>query len=625
MLAVSGFSVDTHRLITSLTDLVTDRDLRGADFEDPDTGDDRTAPLEVVVVNDEVARLYKDSPRAQLEHPTFSSLTRYCVALAKYLQDPMKEYAALGKDVISLSFHPCQQLLPEDKLRRQLETAMVDMVNLCGVDINEAIGDPYTANLLPFVCGLGPRKATAVLKTINANGGLVNTRDELVGDPDSGKLPVVGPRVWNNCASFLSIEYDSSNPTSDYLDNTRVHPEDYELGRKMAADTLELDEEDVKAEVDEGGPGAIVRKLIRDDEQDKVNDLILEEYAEQLELNYNQRKRATLETIRAELQEPYKELRRNFVLLSDNEIFTMLTGETDESLRPNMIVSVNIRIVKEDFIVAKLDSGIEGRVESHDGSDRDIPLNRLFSVGQTAQAKLLDLDKRNFSARLSLREEMLRIPYRRHIDHDPGSWDAVLELKDREELREKDKATGRTQRVVKHPLFRPFNAMQAEEYLGSQAAGDAVIRPSSKGNDHLAVTWKVADGVYQHIDVLELQKDNEFSVGRQLKISGKYTYSDLDELIVDHVKAMAKKVDEMMQHEKYQTGSRADTGKPSLRVAVMKILTCSRAMVDDLHRSQPQAVRLRFLHRPQTPRLLLPLLQSWSTRSCQLMACAGGA
>jgi transcription elongation factor SPT6 len=562
VLGVSGYSVETSKLIKDLKDLVSDKGLRGADFDDPETDETRSEPLEVVVVNDEVARLYKDSSRAMVEHPTLTPLTRYCVALAKYLQNPLKEYASLREDIISLSFHPCQHLVPEEKLRKQLETAMVDMVNLCGVDINEAVSDTYTANLLPYICGLGPRKATSVIKAVNVNGGVVNTRDELVGDPDSGKLPVVGPLVWNNCASFLSIEYDPTMPTSDYLDNTRVHPEDYELGRKMAADALELDEEDVKAEVDEGGPGAIVRKLIKDDEQEKVNDLILEEYAEQLERNYNQRKRATLETIRAELQQPYEELRRNFAMLSEDEIFTMLTGETPESLCEGMIVSVNIRVVKEDFIIAKLDSGLEGRVESYEASDNsDVPINRLFSVGQTAQAKLLSLDRREFSAKLSLREEQIRRGFRRDFSHQFDQWDTFQEAKDKEELREKDKATGRAQRVVKHPLFRPFNSTQAEEYLGSQAIGDAIIRPSSKGNDHLAVTWKVADGVYQHIDVLELQKENEFSVGRQLRIGGKWTYTDLDELIVDHVKAMAKKVVEMMQHEKYQTGTKAETGK----------------------------------------------------------------
>lgn len=562
VVGVCGFSAETHKLTNALRDIVNEKGLRAAELdEDGDGEEDSTRPLEIVVVNDEVARLYKDSPRAAVDHPGLPPLTRYCVALAKYMQNPMKEYAALGKDIVSLSFHPCQQLLPEDKVRKTLDTAMVDMVNLCGVDINEAISDPYTAALLPYVCGLGHRKASAVLKTINTNGGVVNTRDELVGDLDQQKLPVVGPRVWNNCASFLMIVYDSSSSSSDYLDNTRVHPEDYELGRKMAADALELDEEDVKVEVDEGGPGAIVRKLIKEDGQEKVNDLILEEYAEQLERNYNQRKRATLETIRAELLQPYEELRKDFAILSNDEIFTMLTGENKDSLHEGVTVSINIRVVKEDFIIARLDSGLEGKVEAQEGPNSNMPLNRLFSVGQTTQAKVLEIDRSSFTLRLSLREEALRMPNKNLVDRDYGTWDVAQENKDKDELREKDKATGRSRRVVKHPLFRPFNSTQAEEYLGSQASGDVVIRPSSKGNDHLAVTWKVSDGVYQHIDVLELQKENEFSVGRQLKIGGKYTYSDLDELIVDHVKAMAKKVDEMKTHEKFQGGSKADTDK----------------------------------------------------------------
>lgn len=624
VLGISGFTLEAHKLIQDVQDLVRDRGLRGADFDDPDTDEMRSEPLEVIVVNDEVARLYRDSPRALQDHPGLSSETRYCIALAKYMQNPMKEYAALGKDVISLMFHPCQHLVPENKLRKQLETAMVDMVNLCGIDINEAVNDVYTQNLLPYICGLGPRKAVGVIKAININGGVVNTRDELVGDPEAHKLPVVGPRVWNNCASFLMIEYDPSMPTSDYLDNTRVHPEDYELGRKMAADALEMDEEDIKAEVDEGGPGAVVRKLIRDDEQEKVNDLILEEYAEQLERNFNQRKRATLETIRAELQQPYEELRRNFSMLSDEEIFTMLTGETKDTLCEDMVVSVNIRVVKDDFLIVKLDSGLEGKVESHDAVSNDMPLNSVFSQGMAAQAKVLSIDRREFSLRLSMREDQIKRPFRRRLNNLPDQWDSKQEADDKDQLRVKDVVTGRAQRVIKHPLFRPFNATQAEEYLGSQSPGDAVIRPSSKGNDHLTITWKVADAVYQHIDVLELQKENEFTVGKQLRIAGKYNYSDLDELIVDHVKAMAKKVDEMMQHEKYQKGSKADTGKsPPFIYRLGTILTISRTLVDDLHRGQPKALRLRLLPRPEASGILLPLLQGRTERQTQLLASQG--
>ena len=50
----------------------------------------------------------------------------------------------------------------------------------------------------------------------------------------------------------------------------------------------------------------------------------------------------------------------------------------------------------------------------------------------------------------------------------------------------------------------------------------------------------------------ELNKPNEFAIGQTLRIAGKYTYSDLDELIVSHIKSMARKVDEMMSNEKYK-------------------------------------------------------------------------
>jgi transcription elongation factor SPT6 len=327
----------------------------------------------------------------------------------------------------------------------------------------------------------------------------------------------------------------------------------------MAADALELDEEDVKAEIDEAGPGAIVRKLIKDGAQEKVNDLILEEYAEQLERNFNQRKRATLETIRAELQQPYEELRRTFTLLSPGEIFTMLTGETSETLCEGMIVPVNVRKVLDKKMIVKLDCGIDVEVSSQDTDADPDHLPSLYSANQVLQARITQLDRAAFKVTLSLQEDDLRRPFRRQHDHMPDEWDHHQEERDRELLQETSKESSRTQRVIKHPLFHPFNAAQAEQYLGSQARGDAVIRPSSKGLDHLAVTWKVSDGVYQHIDVLELDKENEFSVGKSLKI-GKQTYSDLDDLIVNHVKAMARKVEEMMLHEKYQSGSKADTG-----------------------------------------------------------------
>ncbi|EGD94364.1 transcription elongation factor spt6 [Trichophyton tonsurans CBS 112818] len=557
VIGVSGQSPETRKLYKQLSELVQAKDLRGAFYTD-ERDEEVSDILEVVIVNDEVARLYQTSRRAEVDHPGFSLQSRYCVALAKYLQNPMKEYASLGRDVVSIQFRPGQQLIPQDKLLKQLETALVDMVNLVGVDINEAVSDVSTANLLTYISGLGPRKASQLLKVINMNGGVVNSRMELLGV--NAQYPAMGVKVWNNCASFLYIDYDNADPDTDYLDNTRVHPEDYDIGRKIAADALELDEEDIKAETDENGQGAIVRKLIKEDAQDKVNDLLLEEYAEQLENNLNQRKRATLETIRAELQQPYEELRKQFVFLGTDAIFTMFTGETAESLAQGMIVPITIKRVSDDHIDGKLDCGIGALVPESEMTDRyDIPIRSLYAPHQTTLAKITYLNRKSFVANVSLREDQVNKPYRRQLDHMRGEWDEDQEREDQEAMKEKTQTDQRALRVIKHPLFRPFNGRQAEEFLAPQSRGDVVIRPSSKGHDHLAVTWKVADGVYQHIDVLELDKDNEFTVGRILKIGGKYSYTDLDELIVNHVKAMAKKVDDMTVHEKYQSGTKEAT------------------------------------------------------------------
>jgi transcription elongation factor SPT6 len=164
VIAVAGFSVAVHRLVEDIRAIVEAEDINviGDDADDP-------SPTEVMFVNDEVARLYQNSDRAAIDHPDLPPLARYCVALARYVQSPLLEYAALGKDIVSIVFHPAQQLLPEHKLRKALETSIVDIVNLVGVDLNEAASKPYVQNLLQFVCGFGPRKAVNILKIIQSN------------------------------------------------------------------------------------------------------------------------------------------------------------------------------------------------------------------------------------------------------------------------------------------------------------------------------------------------------------------------------------------------------------------------------------------------------------------------
>lgn len=57
-----------------------------------------------------------------------------------------------------------QEHLNKETLLSLLYLEFVNIVNEVGVDINDALAHPYTAGLLQFVCGLGPRKAAHILK-----------------------------------------------------------------------------------------------------------------------------------------------------------------------------------------------------------------------------------------------------------------------------------------------------------------------------------------------------------------------------------------------------------------------------------------------------------------------------
>lgn len=561
VVGVSGWSPETRRLMANIEEIIKTHNLRGAPY--PDENDrDRSDPLEVVVVNDEVARFYKSSRKAKEQHPGLPELTLYCVAIAKYMQDPLKEYAALGSDLVSINFVPTQNLLPPDKLTKAFESSLIDYVNMVGVDIDEAAADPSTANLLVYVAGLGPRKAAHLLKSYNIHASDYTTREALL----IGDHAPLEAKVWANAASTLYLRFEASDEDNEFLDSTRIHPEDYDIARKMAADALELDEEDIEAETREGGPGAIVKKLIKDDAADRVNDLVLDEYADQLEKGYNQKKRSTLENIRAELNDPYEEIRSAFLIkLSESEVFTMFTGETRDSLQKGMNVPMHVKRITEASVEGKLDCGIDAFAMEGEAAEPGVNPRNVFAPHQTVQANIISIDRKGFMAVVSLREEKTKKSFRRidATEYSYDQWDDKQEAADKKLLETKTDAQGRAVRVVKHPLFKQMASRAAEEYLGSMNRGDIVIRPSSKGPDHLAVTWKVADGVFQHIDVLELQKENEFTLGKQLRI-GKYNYSDLDELIVRHVKAMHKKVEEMMNHEKFQDKSKSAMGKPRI-------------------------------------------------------------
>ena len=571
VVVVSGWSVRTAELKKHVRELAEMAHQEICNEERLDTELERDqAAIDIVTCHDDVARIYQHSSRAAEEFPELNELGRYCLALARYAQSPVNEFAALGSDLTAVILDPNQRLLPQDRLRLHLERCIGAVVNDNGVDINAAMTSTYLQTMLPFVAGLGPRKAHALVNAISTKleGTLIN-RTLLIS------RNILTFQVFQNCASFLRIEQDmlleaDEDDVPDVLDSTRIHPEDYDFPRKMAADALNKHEEDLEGE----HPSLPCKELMEDpDPADKLNTLDLDNYATMLFERKGEKKRATLHSCRGELIKPYDDLREKQTEPTPEEILTMFTGETPKTLAEGFVVSVEVLRVQEGnrmqegHIKCRLDSGIEGTIEAQHTVDNYVPgsmrLRELVRPQQTLDALVRKIDLEQCTVQLSISPWDLqhRATHQGKTPLDPKFYDRKKADEWNEHAAAKAKArvqARRQNRVIDHPNYHNFNYKAAVQFLASQPRGSVVVRPSSKGDDHLAVTWKVDDDVYQNIDVLELDKESEYSLGRVLRIEGMGSYSDLDELIVNHVKPMVHMVEMMMNHEKYKGADEED-------------------------------------------------------------------
>jgi transcription elongation factor SPT6 len=186
VIVVGGFTMATLKLSQRVKEVLQGKHLQGQESSWQQTFD-----IPVIYVSDDVARIYQNNQRAAEEFTGFSLNAKYCVGLARYAQSPLNEYAALGRDIINIHLGDEIQFLvsfilwialccsravkvSDEKLLTAFEHVLVDVTNKVGVDINRAVTDNYYQHLLPFVCGLGPRKAQALVKKIGALVGYFN-------------------------------------------------------------------------------------------------------------------------------------------------------------------------------------------------------------------------------------------------------------------------------------------------------------------------------------------------------------------------------------------------------------------------------------------------------------------
>ncbi|KAJ1892160.1 Transcription elongation factor spt6, partial [Kickxella alabastrina] len=534
VVTVAGMSLQTRRLFDDVNAAVT---AHGAN-------------VLVTYASDEAARLWCDSAAAREELPALRREERYCVAVARTLQDAPAAYASLGARVLSLPLHSAQRDVDQGALLAVVERAFVNVVNRVGVDVNRAAAHAHLQPALTFVAGLGPRKAQGIVARIGGVDRALESRNDLI------IRNLITRDVFVNCVAFLRVR-----PATEPLDATLIHPEDYDLARKMALDALDIEDDgdDGRSRRRSDAPSRYVAEVMRR-APEKLDELELSKYADEINRLTKTQKLETLKFIRNELQSKNSDPRPEYVQPSDADVLHMMTGETvGGTLKEDgsCVVAATVIRVQPRFAIARLDSGLEGFIGIANVSDQRIDeVSSELAPGQAVVALVKRIDLEKMSLDLSIRPSDVSqaVGRLRQPLPDAHAVDVYFDMDAEAALRERakaqqNKASART-RNIPHPLFKPLNAREAERYLAARPRGDCVIRPSSRGVDHIAVTWKVAEGLFQHIDVREEGKPSDAALGHTF-IVGDSAYTDLDELVALHVDPIARKLDEVKRSPKF--------------------------------------------------------------------------
>ncbi|MBQ0003293.1 MAG: RNA-binding transcriptional accessory protein [Treponema sp.] len=172
------------------------------------------ADVKYTVVDESGASVYSASPVATEEFPDLDVMVRGAISMGRRLQDPLAELVKIDPKAIGVGLY--QHDVNQKKLADQLDEVVSSVVNNVGVNLNTA-----SYMLLKYVSGITTATAKKIVAYRDANGK-IKSREELK------KVPGLGPKAFEQCAGFLKIA-ESSDP----LDNTWVHPENYDAAREV--------------------------------------------------------------------------------------------------------------------------------------------------------------------------------------------------------------------------------------------------------------------------------------------------------------------------------------------------------------------------------------------------------
>ncbi|MCC0644247.1 Tex family protein [Clostridioides sp. ZZV14-6150] len=318
--------------------------------------------VQYVIVSEAGASVYSASELANEEHPDINVSIRGAISIARRLQDPLAELVKI--DPKSIGVGQYQHDLNKKRLEEVLNGVVEDSVNSVGVDLNTA-----SYSLLEHIAGISKVIAKNIIAYREENGDFTS-RVQLK------KVKRLGPQAFTQCAGFMRI-LDGKNP----LDNTGVHPESYDICKKMI-EIIGYSLDDVK------------NKNIEEIDE-KVKEIGLRELSEKLEVG-----QVTLRDIIAEIKKPGRDPREEGIKpILRTDVLKI------EDIQEGMSLKGTIRNVV-DF-GAFVDIGIknDGLVHKSEMSNSFVkdPMS-IVTVGDIVDVKVIGIDLNKKRVALSMKK-----------------------------------------------------------------------------------------------------------------------------------------------------------------------------------------------------------------------------
>lgn len=557
-------------------------------------------------------------PRAVAYHPRVmqegvyrdceSPLQRVAISAARLLQNPLAETCQLWHELpeenglLRLHLHRLQNAVKPDTLSAALMRPLVEAVACVGVDVNQVRRSSHLQSLVPFVPGLGPRKARLFKQCLS---NAVRSRKDFavsfarhlhVADEEPLKSPII-----TNCLPFLKICPDPRDEWSieqtPGFDRTRLAEPFRPWLNALCQEALKHANKSMDDEIDSDQLRDVVSTAVEAHRMHgnmarTINELSFKDWPEMAGnpdypaeyANFD----ALMDILTPEIIEPYKDKRAEFEEMDGSRAILLMLGESEDSFKIGSVVHTSVqkdlefpeegREKKSLVNVFLLPSRVKGAFHkfANKGQERyiegcDMQFDKNASVlarvaslplpGRTIISLSVDADSDLWARQFPLSDT----DFKYFVPHPSENWTNIklgLAQKTEAQAKESLKDYVKRPRNIRHTNWLDSDHQRAVQTIEAYPMGNVLFRPSRRHDIIIAMlkvrltegeTGTDPERCFRVFDVLEI-KSKSVSCGcelaEQLEVDDQ-RYQDFDEIIARHMDPIMENLRHLQEHDQY--------------------------------------------------------------------------